>query len=46
MRNITGLLFIFEKTVEDHRSNIMKEFNLSAEKNALLMCAIKNMPGR
>ena len=44
-KEIAQLLFISEKTVENHRSNIMKKLDLPAEKNALLVWAIKNMPG-
>jgi DNA-binding NarL/FixJ family response regulator len=43
-REIALLLFISEKTVENHRSSIMKKLDLPAEKNALLIWAIKNMP--
>jgi DNA-binding NarL/FixJ family response regulator len=42
---IAQLLFISEKTVENHRSNIMKKLSLPAEKNALLVWALKNLPG-
>jgi len=45
-KEIAQLLFISEKTVENHRSNIMKKLDLPAEKNALLVWAIKNMPGK
>lgn len=45
-KEIAHLLFISEKTVENHRSNIMKKLDLPAEKNALLVWAIKNMPGK
>lgn len=41
-REIAQILFITEKTVENHRSNIMKKLNLPSEKNALLMWAIQN----
>jgi DNA-binding NarL/FixJ family response regulator len=45
-KEIAQLLFISEKTVENHRSNIMKKLDLPAEKNALLVWAIKNIPGK
>lgn len=43
-KDIAHLLFIAEKTVENHRSNIMKKLDLPAEKNALLIWAAQNMP--
>jgi DNA-binding NarL/FixJ family response regulator len=43
-KDIAQMLFISEKTVENHRSNIMKKLALPAEKNALLVWAVKNMP--
>ena len=43
-KDIAKMLFISEKTVENHRSNIMKKLALPAEKNALLVWALKNMP--
>ena len=43
-KEIAKMLFISEKTVENHRSNIMKKLALPAEKNALLVWAVKNMP--
>ena len=43
-KDIAKTLFISEKTVEHHRSNIMKKLALPAEKNALLVWAVKNMP--
>lgn len=39
---IARMLFISEKTVENHRSSIMKKLNLPPEKNALLVWAIRN----
>ena len=39
---IARLLFITEKTVENHRSSIMKKLNIPSEKNALLIWAMKN----
>ncbi|MBK6996391.1 MAG: response regulator transcription factor [Lewinellaceae bacterium] len=42
-KEIAQMLFISEKTVENHRSNIMKKLALPAEKNALLVWAVKNM---
>jgi DNA-binding NarL/FixJ family response regulator len=43
-REIANMLFISEKTVDNHRSSIMKKLDLPAEKNALLLWAVKNMP--
>jgi DNA-binding NarL/FixJ family response regulator len=42
-KEIAKLLFIAEKTVENHRSSIMKKLDLPAEKNALLVWAVQNM---
>lgn len=42
---IAQLLFLSEKTVENHRSNIIKKLGLPAEKNALLIWALKNSGG-
>lgn len=39
---IARMLFITEKTVENHRSNMMKKLGLPPEKNALLIWALKN----
>ncbi len=41
-KDIAGLLFIAEKTVENHRHNIMRKLGLPAEKNALLVWAVQN----
>jgi DNA-binding NarL/FixJ family response regulator len=41
-RDIASMLFITEKTVENHRHRIMKKLDLPAEKNALLVWALKN----
>lgn len=41
-KEIAQLLFISEKTVENHRSNIMKKLDLPPEKNALLVWAVQN----
>lgn len=41
-REIAGLLFISEKTVETHRRNIIQKLSLPQEKNALLLWAVKN----
>ncbi|MFN0014757.1 MAG: response regulator transcription factor [Saprospiraceae bacterium] len=43
-KDIAQMLFISEKTVENHRSNIMKKLGLPAEKNALLLWAVQNNP--
>lgn len=39
-RDIAEQLFISEKTVENHRSNIIKKLNLPGTKNSLLLWAI------
>jgi DNA-binding NarL/FixJ family response regulator len=41
-KNIAELLFISEKTVENHRSNMIKKLNLSNSKNALIIWAIEH----
>jgi DNA-binding NarL/FixJ family response regulator len=41
-KEIGGLLFISEKTVETHRRNIIQKLSLPQEKNALLLWAVKN----
>lgn len=41
-KQIAALLFLSEKTVEGHRSNIINKLNLPKEKNILLKWAIKN----
>jgi len=38
-KQIGDLLFISEKTVEGHRSNIINKLNLPKEKNSLLVWA-------
>ena len=43
-KDIATMLFIAEKTVENHRHNIMKKLQLPPEKNALLLWAVQNMP--
>lgn len=40
-KEIASLLFISEKTVETHRSHIIKKLNIPPGKNALLMWAMK-----
>lgn len=40
-KEIAQLLFITEKTVENHRSNIIRKLNLSSERSALLIWAIR-----
>jgi DNA-binding NarL/FixJ family response regulator len=42
-RAIAHMLFITEKTVENHRSSIMKKLQLPPGKNALLIWAMKNV---
>ncbi len=42
-KEIASMLFISEKTVENHRSNIIKKLGLPTEKNALLKWAIRNL---
>ena len=42
-KEIAAMLFISEKTVENHRSNIIKKLGLPTEKNALLKWAIRNL---
>jgi DNA-binding NarL/FixJ family response regulator len=42
-KEIAQLLFSAEKTIENHRSNIMKKLNLPAEKNALLVWAVQHI---
>ncbi len=44
-KEIAQMLFITEKTVENHRSNIIKKLALPAEKNALLIWALKHVDG-
>jgi DNA-binding NarL/FixJ family response regulator len=39
-KKIAELLFISEKTVENHRSNIIKKLDLPSERNALLVWAL------
>lgn len=41
-KSIAELLFISEKTVENHRSNIIKKLNLPVAKNSLLIWALEN----
>jgi DNA-binding NarL/FixJ family response regulator len=40
-KRIADLLFVTEKTIEKHRSNIIEKLNLPKEKNALLMWALQ-----
>ena len=40
-KQIADMLFVGEKTIEKHRSNIIEKLNLPKEKNALLMWAMK-----
>lgn len=42
-KEIAKMLFISEKTVETHRSNIIRKLNLPQTKNALLIWAMKNL---
>ena len=41
-KEIASMLFVSEKTIENHRHSIMKKLNLPPEKNALLVWAIQN----
>jgi DNA-binding NarL/FixJ family response regulator len=41
-KHIADMLFISEKTVENHRSNIIKKLQLPATKNALLIWALEH----
>ena len=41
-KSISDLLFISEKTVEKHRSNIIKKLGLPNEKNVLIRFALQN----
>lgn len=41
-KDIAEQLFITEKTVENHRGNIIKKLELAGGKNTLLMWAVKN----
>ncbi|MGF7233210.1 response regulator [Arachidicoccus sp.] len=41
-KEIASILFISEKTVETHRSHIMKKLDIPSGKNALLKWAIEN----
>lgn len=42
-KQIAALLFLSEKTVEGHRTNIIEKLNLPKEKNILLKWAIQNV---
>lgn len=41
-KQIAEILFLAEKTVENHRSNILKKLNLSTERNALLLWVMQH----
>lgn len=43
-KQIADLLFMSDKTIEWHRSNIIEKLDLPREKNALLTWALKNHP--
>lgn len=43
-KEIAGMLFISEKTVETHRAHIIRKLNIPTGKNALLKWAIENRP--
>lgn len=42
-KQIAELLFLSEKTIEGHRSNIIQKLELPKEKNTLLIWAIQNV---
>jgi DNA-binding NarL/FixJ family response regulator len=42
-KQIADLLFLSEKTIEGHRSNIIQKLELPKEKNTLLIWAIQNV---
>lgn len=44
-KQIAEMLFISEKTVEGHRSNIIQKLDLPKEKNTLLIWAMKHFAG-
>ncbi len=44
-REIAQMLFITEKTVENHRSAIIRKLNIPPEKNALLIWAVQHHAG-
>jgi len=43
-KQIAELLYLSEKTIEGHRSNIIEKLGLPKEKNTLLKWALKNSP--
>lgn len=45
-KQIAELLFLSEKTIEGHRSNIIDKLGLPKEKNTLLKWALRNSQGR
>lgn len=42
-KQIAELLFLSEKTIEGHRTNIIQKLGIPKEKNALLKWAIQNI---
>ena len=43
-KEIAAILFVSEKTVKNHRYNIIKKLNLPNENNSLLKWALTHLP--